>query len=77
MNSLTLPLPTLTAALRSGELSLFVYLDELETHFAAREPDVLAFVPEDGRFARLRREAAELLDKYPDPDGRPLCLACP
>ncbi|HID53761.1 MAG TPA: amidase, partial [Anaerolineae bacterium] len=71
MNSLTLPLPTLTAALRSGELSLFVYLDELETHFAAREPDVLAFVPEDGRFARLRREAAELLDKYPDPDGRP------
>ena len=77
MNPLTLPLPTLTAALRSGELSLFAYLDDLEAHFAAREPDVLAFVPENGRFPRLRREAEELYANYPDPDGRPLLFGVP
>jgi Asp-tRNA(Asn)/Glu-tRNA(Gln) amidotransferase A subunit family amidase len=39
-------------------------IDELEARFRSREPEILAFVPEEGRFARLRREA---------PQAGPLC----
>jgi Asp-tRNA(Asn)/Glu-tRNA(Gln) amidotransferase A subunit family amidase len=46
-------------------------LDALEAAFARREPEVLAFLPEQGRFERLRREAADLLRRYPDPAARP------
>ena len=47
-------------------------IDQLEDHFNKREPEVLAFLPEAGRFDRLRREARQLLDRYPQPDQRPL-----
>jgi len=65
------------AALRSGQWPLLDYLAELEAHFAAREPSVLAFVPEDGRFARLRHEAEQLLAAYPEPEKRPLLFGLP
>jgi Asp-tRNA(Asn)/Glu-tRNA(Gln) amidotransferase A subunit family amidase len=65
------------AALRSGEWSLLDYLDELEAHFEEREPEIEAFVPEDGRFDRLRTEAETLLDLYPDPKKRPLLFGLP
>lgn len=65
------------AALRSGEWSLLAYLDELEAHFDRREPEIEAFVPENGRFARLRREAEMLLTQYPDPEKRPLLFGLP
>ena len=65
------------AALRSGEWSLLDYLDELEAHFEEREPEIEAFVPEDGRFDRLRREAEALLKMYPDPGKRPLLFGLP
>ena len=65
------------AALRSGQWPLLDYLAELEAHFAKREPEVLAFVPEDGRFARLRREAEQLLAAYPEPERRPLLFGLP
>jgi len=65
------------AALRSGQWPLLDYLDELEAHFAVREPEVQAFVPEDGRFARLRREAEQLLAAYPEPEERPLLFGLP
>lgn len=64
-------------ALRSGALSLSAYLDQLEARFAAREPEVLAFVPETGRFERLRREAAALETRYPDPATRPPLFGLP
>ena len=64
-------LVTLASDLRLGKLHLSVYLDELEAYFNQREPDVLAFVPEDGRFDRLRHEAQALLDKYPRAENRP------
>ncbi len=70
-------LPTLAEALRSGELEVASYLDHLEERFAAREPEVLAFVEEDGRFARLRREAQELLARYPEPASRPALFGVP
>ena len=65
------------AALRSGEWPLLDYLDELEAHFEEREPEIEAFVPENGRFDRLRREAEALLVKYPDPGKRPLLFGLP
>jgi Asp-tRNA(Asn)/Glu-tRNA(Gln) amidotransferase A subunit family amidase len=43
----------------------------IEHHFGRLEPDLHAFVPEDGRFERLRREMAELEQRYPDPASRP------
>lgn len=46
-------------------------LDPLEARFAEREPDVLAFLPEAGRFERLRREEAALQARWPDPGNQP------
>lgn len=76
-SSLNLSLATLINRLQTGELPLLDYLDELETNFAAREPEVLAFVLEDGRFHRLRRDAQTLLEAYPDPTSRPPLFGVP
>jgi Asp-tRNA(Asn)/Glu-tRNA(Gln) amidotransferase A subunit family amidase len=65
------------AALRSGEWPLLDYLDELEAHFEKREPEIEAFVPENGRFDRLRHEAKQLLARYPDPEKRPFLFGLP
>jgi Asp-tRNA(Asn)/Glu-tRNA(Gln) amidotransferase A subunit family amidase len=65
------------AALREGSLSLELYLDALEANFGRREPGVQAFLPEPGRFDRLRREAATLANRYPDPGQRPSLFGYP
>jgi Asp-tRNA(Asn)/Glu-tRNA(Gln) amidotransferase A subunit family amidase len=70
-------LQALIAGLRSGEQDLPTFIDQLETRFNEREPDVLAFVPEDGRFARLRREAQQLLEQFPHPAARPPLFGLP
>lgn len=70
-------LSTLADALRHDERPLLSFIDDLEAYFNQREPDVLAFVPEDGRFERLRREAAALLAQYPDSEQRPLLFGVP
>lgn len=64
-------LTELAAALRAGQLSLADYYADLECRFVEVEPVVQAFVPEEGRFERLRREAAELEAAYPDRSARP------
>ncbi|HEX6387534.1 MAG TPA: amidase, partial [Anaerolineae bacterium] len=64
-------LATLADSLRSGALPLLDYLEHLEAHFTRREPEVQAFVPEDGRFERLRRDAEALLAQYPKRVRRP------
>ncbi len=56
---------------RLSQAALLSELERAEALFAKREPQVLAFVPEDGRFERLRREAHDLLARYPDPARRP------
>ncbi len=71
------PLSPLLAALRAGEQPLLPYLDALAQRFADREPVVQAFVPEDGRFRRLRRQAQDLLARYPDPATRPPLFGLP
>jgi Asp-tRNA(Asn)/Glu-tRNA(Gln) amidotransferase A subunit family amidase len=70
-------LPNLADGLRSGRIDLLAYLAELETHFEQREPDVLAFVPENGRFHRLQQEAQQLLTQFPQPDKRPPLFGVP
>lgn len=58
-------------ALKNNDLDLIEYINQLETHFIAQEPSVLAFVPEEGRFDRLRADARTLAEQYPDPAARP------
>lgn len=70
-------IPSLVTDLRAGALSLFDYIDALEAWFEQREPDVLAFVPENGRFQRLRQDAQQLLESYPDPATRPPFFGLP
>ncbi|MEM7332457.1 MAG: amidase [Chloroflexota bacterium] len=70
-------LSTLAHELRSGKRPLIEFINELEQHFNQREPEVLAFVPENGRFDRLRHEADQLLADYPEPEKRPLLFGVP
>jgi Asp-tRNA(Asn)/Glu-tRNA(Gln) amidotransferase A subunit family amidase len=53
------------------------FLDRLEAHFAAREPGLRAFLPEEGRFERLRREERALQARWPDPAERPPLFGLP
>ena len=64
-------LTQLITGLRAGELSISDYVDHLEARFQEVEPLIEAFVPEPDRFARLRRDAATLLERYPAPESRP------
>jgi Asp-tRNA(Asn)/Glu-tRNA(Gln) amidotransferase A subunit family amidase len=52
-------------------------LDALAAIFAGRDPDVLAFVPEEGRFERLRRDWEALERRWPDPARRPPFFGVP
>jgi Asp-tRNA(Asn)/Glu-tRNA(Gln) amidotransferase A subunit family amidase len=52
-------------------------LDRLEERFAEREPGVQAFLPEEGRFERLRREEEALHARWPDPAKRPPLFGVP
>lgn len=67
-------LSTILGALRSGEMS---YFDQLQSRFAEVEPTVQAFLPEAGRFQRLRRQFEALAERYPDPEDRPPLFGLP
>ena len=69
--------PSLIKMLRSGELALPRYLEQLDEVFSTREPEVLAFLPEPHRFERLHAEAEALLALYPAPEGRPSLFGLP
>ncbi len=70
-------LTVIASELRSGGWPLLDYLAAIEKRFNEREPNVLAFVPEDGRFPRLTQQAQELLEKYPNPADRPPLFGIP
>lgn len=61
----------LTRSFREGEIKVEEYLTQVESYFATREPSVLAFIPEENRFERLRKEATALVERFPDPKNRP------
>jgi Asp-tRNA(Asn)/Glu-tRNA(Gln) amidotransferase A subunit family amidase len=52
-------------------MDLLQTIAELETCFDECERQVQAFVPEKGRFERLRQDAQQLLACFPNPQSRP------
>ncbi|MBI5825814.1 MAG: amidase [Chloroflexi bacterium] len=64
-------LSEITRAFRAGELLITNYISQIESLFDSREPSILAFLPEENRFERLRKEAEELASRFPDPYNRP------
>lgn len=53
------------------QLRLLETIDRLEPLFRQHEAQILAFVPEAGRFERLRQEAEILLKRYPNAGKSP------
>ena len=60
----------LVKAFRAGELPVADYLSQIESYFSSHEPPVLAFIPEENRFERLKKDAESLVSRYPDPSKR-------
>ncbi len=78
MNDIPLnDLASLAQDLKSGVLSLFGYLQQLEQIFTVKEPSLLAFLPENKRFERLHHEAEILLSTFPDLSKRPPLFGVP
>ncbi|MEW6662756.1 MAG: amidase [Bacillota bacterium] len=71
------PLALAVEALRSGQVNLPEYIDQLCDRIDANEQEVQALLPEPGRRERLHREAARLLAEYPEPAGRPPLFGVP
>jgi Asp-tRNA(Asn)/Glu-tRNA(Gln) amidotransferase A subunit family amidase len=65
------PLLETAAALCSGELDLFAYINDVCDLIDAEEPQIQALLPEDDRRARLFADARALQARYPDPARRP------
>jgi Asp-tRNA(Asn)/Glu-tRNA(Gln) amidotransferase A subunit family amidase len=61
----------LTRVFRKDEISPRDLISSLQLLYDSREPNVLAFIPEENRFSRLLDDAKELIKKYPDPGNRP------
>lgn len=76
-SNIPVSLAATVAALQSGALPLLQHLEKTEDRFRRHEPEVQAFVPEEGRFKRLRRQAERLLAQYPDPEERPPLFGLP
>lgn len=71
------PLVETAAALRSGELDLFSYINLTCDLIEAEEPQISALLPEDNRRARLLADARALQARYPDPTARPPLYGIP
>jgi len=71
------PLAATAAALRSGELDLLAYIDEVCNHIDATDPLVHALLPEADRRTRLRADAAALQARFPDSINRPPLYGIP
>ncbi len=65
------PLLETAAALRSGDLDLLAYINEVCDRIDTEEPQIQALVAEAGFRARLLADAQALQARYPDPARRP------
>jgi len=65
------PLVATATALRSGQLDLLAFVDQVCQRIDAHEPHIQALVPEPDRRSRLLSEAAALQKRFPDPQSRP------
>jgi len=70
-------LSTTLNALKTGELSLITFINDLCDRIDAVEPYILSLIPEAGRRERLLKEAQALLAQYPDPQQRPPLFGLP
>ena len=70
-------LERLSAQLRTKDGAIRAYLEWLQARFESIEPELLAFLPEAGRFKRLHKEVDRLIDQYPDPSQRPVLFGLP
>jgi Asp-tRNA(Asn)/Glu-tRNA(Gln) amidotransferase A subunit family amidase len=75
--AVSLPLSATVKALRSGQLDLVAYLDEVCDHLETTDPLVHAFLPEKNRRSRLRAAAVALQARFPDPASRPPLYGIP
>ena len=67
-----MPATSLVQALPyDAEADLPALISQVEARFAESQPQLDAFLPEPGRFERLRRDAEELLKRFPVPAARP------
>src|SRR2546426_119449 len=66
-----------TAAIRTGELDLFTYINQLCNLIDATEPQIQALLPESDRRARLLVEAQALQEHFPEPVNRPPLFGIP
>ena len=71
------PLAATATKLRTGELDLLDYIDELCDRIDATDPLVHALLPEPDRRRRLTTEAAALQERFPDPGSRPQLYGIP
>src|SRR5579859_3700581 len=71
------PLIERAEALRSGDLDLLAYINEICDRIEAEEPYIQALLPEDERRARLLVDAQALRARYPDPASRPPLYGIP
>lgn len=71
------PLVTTAIALRSGELDLLTYIDEVCQRIAEIDPLIQALLPEADRQARLHRDALALQARFPNPATRPPLYGIP
>ena len=65
------------SALRSGELDLLAYINELCDRIDADEPELQALLPEEHRRARLLSDARAVQARYPDAARRPALYGIP
>ncbi|MCX6050006.1 MAG: amidase [Chloroflexi bacterium] len=64
-------LATTVDALRNGQHSLSLYLDQIGRRIAQVEPHIQALLPEPDRLARLRADANDLRTRHLNPTTRP------
>src|SRR2546425_255641 len=71
------PLIETATALRTGEIDLLAYINELCDRIDAAESQIQALLPEVDRRARLLAEAQALQERFPDPAKRPPLFGIP
>lgn len=71
------PLATTATALRSDQLNIHAYIDELCNRIDAVEPNIQALLPESGRRERLHGEAEILREHFPREESRPPLYGVP
>jgi Asp-tRNA(Asn)/Glu-tRNA(Gln) amidotransferase A subunit family amidase len=71
------PLEETATALRTGELDLLAYINQLCDLIDESEPRIQALLPDTERRARLLHDAQELQIRFPDPASRPPLFGIP